>query len=236
MPSSSSALKRILKKDIKEIENKKLNDLGIYILFNEENMMTATAMITGPKDSLYEYSFLFFNIVFPKNYPYHPPDISYISRNNVRIHPNLYVGRHSSGFGKVCLSILGTWSGPKWTSIMDITTVLLSIQSLLDKNPLHHEPGQEKNMSSTNKLYNEIIKYESLNTLLLKNYTETEGVFIKFKNEMDKEINKIGKSKLIQYVKDFCLTRKDSNVIVPIYRINTYLSYSSLSKNIEQLE
>ena len=44
----------------------------------------------------------------------------------------------SNGQGKVCLSILGTWAGPKWTSIMDITTVLLTIQSLLDKNPLHH--------------------------------------------------------------------------------------------------
>ena len=82
MPSSSSALKRILKKDMKEIKNKKLSDLGIYILFDEENMLKATAMVAGPKDSLYEYGFLFFNITFPKNYPYAPPDVSYISRNN----------------------------------------------------------------------------------------------------------------------------------------------------------
>ena len=34
--------------------------------------------------------------------------------------------------GKVCLSILGTWSGPSWTHTMDITIVLLTIQSLLD--------------------------------------------------------------------------------------------------------
>ena len=79
------------------------------------------------------------------------------------------LGDIQSGYG-LCLSILGTWSGPKWTSIMDITTVLLTLQSLLDNNPLHHEPGQEKNIGHTNILYNEIIKYESLNTLLLKNY------------------------------------------------------------------
>ena len=58
--SASSALKRILKKDIKEIKNQKLNDLGIYVKFDEENMLKAIAMITGPKDSLYEYGFLFF--------------------------------------------------------------------------------------------------------------------------------------------------------------------------------
>lgn len=233
--SASSALKRILKKDIKEIENQKLNDLGIYVKFDEENMLKASAMITGPKGSLYEYGFLFFNITFPKNYPYAPPDVSYISRNNVRIHPNLYVGRHSSGFGKVCLSILGTWSGPKWTSIMDITTILLTIQSLLDNNPLHHEPGQEKNISNTNTLYNEIIKFESLNTLLLKNYTENEGIFLDFKEDMEREINKIGKEGIIKHVKDFCSKHNDSKVIVPIYRINTTLSYSSLLNNIDRL-
>lgn len=232
----SSALKRILKKDIKEIKNQQLNDLGIYVKFDEENMLKATAMITGPKGSLYEHGFLFFNITFPKNYPYAPPDISYISRNNVRIHPNLYVGRHSDGFGKVCLSILGTWSGPKWTSIMDITTVLLTIQSLLDNNPLHHEPGQERNTSKTNELYNEIIKFESLNTLLLKNFTETEGIFLDFKEDMEKEINKIGKTEIIDYIKEYCSHNNDSKVIVPIYRINTFLSYSSLFKNIEKLK
>src|SRR5210317_1836526 len=107
--SSTSALKRIIKKDIREIENQKLNSLGIYVKFNEDNMLTARAMITGPEGGLYDYGFLFFNITFPKNYPYAPPDVSYVSRNNVRIHPNLYVGRHTSGYGKVCLSILGTW-------------------------------------------------------------------------------------------------------------------------------
>ena len=233
--SGSSALKRILKKDIREIENQKLNDLGIYVKFDEEDMFKATAMITGPKDSLYQYGFLFFNITFPKNYPYHPPDVSYISRNNVRIHPNLYVGRHSSGYGKVCLSILGTWSGPKWTSIMDITTVLLTIQSLLDNNPLHHEPGQERNTSNTNTLYNEVIKYESLNTLLLKNFLVPEGILLKFKGDMNEEINKVGRTEIINYVKSFCSKHKDSKVMVPIYRINTTLSYSSLLNNIERL-
>tara|TARA_B110000967_G_C18857615_1_gene548131 strand:+ start:239 stop:943 length:705 start_codon:yes stop_codon:yes gene_type:complete len=232
--SASSALRRILKKDIREIDNQKLNDLGIYVKFNEENMLNATAMITGPKDSLYQHAFLFFNINFPKNYPYAPPDVSYVSRNNVRIHPNLYAGGHPNG-GKVCLSILGTWSGPKWTSIMDITTILLTIQSLLDDNPLHHEPGLKKS-ANTNTLYNEIIKYESLNTLLLKNYTDGGQLFVSFREYMDIEINKIGSDKIIDYVKEFCSKNNDSKVVVPIYRINTILSYSLLSNNIGRLK
>ena len=152
---ATAAIKRILNKDIKEIEKQKLKSLGIYIHFNEENFLEAKAMIVGPKDTLYESGFLFFNIKFPKNYPFAPPDISYVSRNNIRIHPNIYVGGNKHGGGKVCLSILGTWSGPKWTSIMDITTILLTIQSLLDNNPLHHEPGQENNNTDMNQLYND---------------------------------------------------------------------------------
>jgi len=188
--SEKNALKRIINKDLKELSNKKLNENGIYFHFDEDNMMKAKSMIVGPKGSLYEGGFLFFNIVFPKNYPFSPPDISYVSRNNIRIHPNIYVGGHQeSGYGKVCLSILGTWSGPKWTTIMDITTVLLCIQSLLDSNPFHHEPGQHNNNSPAVMLYNEVIRYEAIHTLLIKNYVDTPISFNIFNEEMVKEIN-----------------------------------------------
>ena len=119
---------------------------------------------------------------------------------------------------------------------MDITTVLLTIQSLLDNNPLHHEPGQEKNIGHTNTLYNEIIKYESLNTLLLKNYFDTHVNYTDFKEEMDKEINKTGRSDIIDSVSELCKRNKDSSVTIPIYRINLMLSYSSLLKNIMKLK
>ena len=97
------AIKRILNKDMKEIQKQNLNSLGIYIDFNEEDILEAKAMIVGPKDSLYEGGFLFFNIRFPKNYPYAPPDVTYVPRNNVRIHPNIYVGNGTGGFGFLLL-------------------------------------------------------------------------------------------------------------------------------------
>lgn len=236
--SKASALKRILNKDIKEIDNQKLNDLGIYVHFDEEDMFKAKAMITGPKGSLYESGFLFFNIQFPTNYPYSPPDLSYVSRNKVRIHPNLYVGSHNSGFGKVCLSILGTWSGPKWTTIMDITTVLITIQSLLDQNPLHHEPGQEKENGSVNGYYNEVIRYESLYTLLIRNFIDTPPGFEIFHENMVREISKMDKEKTVQEIKE--LIEKSNGIekitiSVPIYRINSTINYKKLLLNFENL-
>ena len=118
----------------------KLNELGIHIEFNEDDMLKARAIIMGPKDTPYENGILYFIIEFPNNYPFSPPKIGYLSSSRHRIHPNLYVGSHKSGFGKVCLSILGTWSGPGWTTIMDISTVLLSIQSLLDNDLVDNYP------------------------------------------------------------------------------------------------
>ena len=121
-----SALKRIMNIDMKRILNRDLNSNGIYIEFDETDILKAKALIIGPKDTLYDNAYLFFTIEFPKNYPFSPPTLTYKSQNKIRIHPNIYVS------GKVCLSILGTWSGPSWTHTMDITIVLLTIQSLLD--------------------------------------------------------------------------------------------------------
>ena len=135
---SKSAIKRIINKDIKEIKNNKLNDLGIYIEFNEDNLLEAKAMIIGPKDSVYENGILFFKSFILLIILMHHQIYVIYPEIEFRIHPNLYTRHHQTGHGKVCLSILGTWHGPKWTSIMDTSTVLLTIQSIIDNNPLYH--------------------------------------------------------------------------------------------------
>lgn len=178
----SSAIKRIIAKDLKSIKNNKLNEMGIFVEFDENNFLEAKAMIIGPKGSVYEGGILFFKLFFPKNYPYSPPDVCYVSRNRVRIHPNYYTRHHSTGHGKVCLSILGTWDGPKWTSIMDISTVLITMQSLLDENPLFHEPNVNNPILIKN--YNRIISHESIKTLFLKNTFDTPCGFEIFKENI----------------------------------------------------
>ena len=184
---SSNAVKRILKRDIKELKENKLEDLGIFVEFNEKNLLEAKAMIIGPEGSVYEGGLLFFKLFFPNNYPYAPPDVCYISINNIRIHPNLYVKYHKTGHGKVCLSILGTWNGPKWTSVMDISTVLLTIQSILDDKPLLHEPGvTNKDWIDT---YSKTIFHENIKTLFIKNSFHIPEEFICFKEHIEK--NKI---------------------------------------------
>tara|TARA_B100000902_G_C27285533_1_gene904217 strand:+ start:1055 stop:1747 length:693 start_codon:yes stop_codon:yes gene_type:complete len=223
---TSSAIKRIINKDIKEVSNKNLNSLGIYIEFNEENLFEAKAMIVGPKDSLYDGGFLFFNITFPKNYPYSPPTLKYISQNIVRIHPNLYVN------GKVCLSILGTWSGEKWSSIMDITTILLTIQSLLDNNPFNHEPGHENKI---NESYNQIIQYNSLSSLIVDRYKRIPHSFEIFQNNMDETI-KLRYNHLFNKIKQIKNENEKSfTATFPFYSINLTIDYDKLFRDYQKL-
>ena len=62
---SKDAIKRILNKDLKEVHKMKLDDLGIHIEFNEDDMLKARAIIMGPKDTPYENGILYFIIEFP---------------------------------------------------------------------------------------------------------------------------------------------------------------------------
>ena len=131
-----------------------LQDVGIYVWFDESDITKATAMILGPENTPYAHGILYFRILFPVNYPFVPPNVMYVSTSRHRIHPNLYVGRSHHNFeGKVCLSILNTWSGPKWTQTMDLSTVLLSIQSLLDEYPLKNENKLSNNTAEDNSGY-----------------------------------------------------------------------------------
>ena len=147
--------KRILH-DILTIEKDPLE--GITISYND-NVESIKAMIQGNKDTPYEFGFFCFDIVFPPTYPHAPPRVSFINPNkNVRYHPNLY------RCGKVCLSLLGTWAGPQWTSCQTLKSILLSIQSILDEHPMRNEPSFEqlKETHPTNTHYNMIITYHSL--------------------------------------------------------------------------
>ena len=227
----TKAIKRIVNKDIKSIEHNKLNEQGIFIEFNEENLLNAKALIIGPTDSLYEGGYLFFNIDFPKNYPYSPPDVSYVPVNKIRIHPNLYTSGHKSGLGKVCLSILGTWSGPQWTTVMDVSTVLLSLQSILDNDPLLNEPGfHRKNKHQLNIInnYNEVIFYENINSLIIKNYSNIPNDFIMFKDIIIDNFNKNYQNIFNRIIKKCKVQKNIMNIMVSIYRINYIIDYDKL--------
>ena len=227
----TSAMKRIINLDIKGINKLHLDKQGIYIQFDEENMLKAKAMIIGPENTPFANGVLFFEIDFPTNYPYSPPKVQYYSASRHRIHPNLYVGRsHNNFLGKVCLSILNTWAGPQWTTVMHIGSILMSIQSLLCDNPLHNEPGFENEVGIRNDTYNQIVHYDTFDNLIWKNCFQTPEKFSIFSPQINEHILNKGLTILKDCSELAAARHEKSKVSLNIYNITIIMDYKRLNK------
>ncbi|KAL4900728.1 hypothetical protein BDW74DRAFT_182561 [Aspergillus multicolor] len=129
-------------------EIKKNADLSIAVDYDEDDMRNVRAIILGPPETPYQFGLFEFTIKFGKEYPGNPPSVKAVTTNSgaCRFSPNLYAG------GKVCLSILGTWTGQageQWSSAQGLESVLISIQSLMSANPYENEPGYENAKSKS---------------------------------------------------------------------------------------
>ena len=152
---SKDAVKRLLK-DIQQIMTNPLHDQGIYYKHSETNMMEGWALIIGPKDSLYCNGYYFFKFTFPPDYPHSPPVLQYCTNDGTtRFHPNFYKT------GKVCIDILNTWRGEKWSGCQTISSILLTLISVMDNEPILNEPGVTRT-SKDFKNYHSLIEYRNL--------------------------------------------------------------------------
>ena len=234
--SNAAAVKRIVSKDMKSIQKNNLHENGIFIEFNENDVTQAVAMIIAPEDSVYENGIFFFVIKFPHNYPFSPPKVSYVSRGSMRIHPNLYTGGAQDKYlGKVCISLLNTWAGPQWTSIMDISSILLSIQSLMDLNPLENEPGFAGKQTDIHELYKQAVEYETMRTLVLRNVFDIPEEFMCFQ-EVIYENYKKNRDRIVEFIKGKIKSGDNRPICISVYRINTKLSYGILLSKLKELE
>ncbi|KAI8567686.1 hypothetical protein RHMOL_Rhmol02G0141000 [Rhododendron molle] len=114
----------------------------IYVRIYEERMDLMRVAIVGASGTPYHDGLFFFDIFLPPEYPQEPPLVNYKS-GGLRVNPNLYES------GKVCLSLLNTWTG-SGTEVWNpgsstILQVLLSLQALvLNEKPYFNEAGYDK--------------------------------------------------------------------------------------------
>ena len=148
---STTSLRSILIEISSFKKNLPLNwESTIWTRISKNNINLFSFLISGPKDTPYENGLFEFHGYFPEDYPTTVPSvlINTTGGGTVRFNPNLY------NCGKVCLSILGTWSGqeseqwnPKTSTFLQ---VMVSIQSLiLVENPYFNEPGYEKTSNTS---------------------------------------------------------------------------------------
>ncbi len=164
-----------LVKEISSIQNALPLSFSSSVFFrtDTESINAIKFIITGPRDTPYESGCFEFDAVFKSDYPEGPPTVNLITTGGgkVRFNPNLY------NCGKVCLSLLGTWSGQKGESWnKDASTflqVLISIQSLIFvDDPYFNEPGWERQMGTSQGdkktfEYNDNIRLQNLRWAIL---------------------------------------------------------------------
>jgi ubiquitin-protein ligase len=127
---------------------------GILLYHDDNDIGRMLFVVIGPEKTPYEDGFFFFEMQMPTDYPFSPPKIEIRTTNNdnFRFNPNFYLE------GKVCLSLLGTWEGPPWNALMNITYTLISVQTRLNEYPLENEPGFENVAQTQKKAYNDAVK------------------------------------------------------------------------------
>jgi len=219
--------KRLLK-DVVDIIKNPLEDNGIYYKHDEDNMLCGYALIIGPEKTLYNYGNYLFKFEFPRDYPFSPPKLTYLTNNgHTRFHPNLYIS------GKVCLSILNTWRGEQWTSCQTIRSILLTLVTLFHNKPLLNEPGLTEKYKDFNK-YNEIIQYENYNTAILSLLKKKISlkIYELFKNEITKNYEKNKSTIENQLIEK--KNRKRKRIEIGIYnRMKSTIDYNLLYTNLQ---
>ncbi|KAK3002602.1 hypothetical protein RJ639_022374 [Escallonia herrerae] len=129
---------------------------SIYVLVYEGKIELMRAVIIGATGSPYHDGLFFFDLAFPSTNPDQPPQVSYHA-HGLRLNPNLYES------GRVCFSLLNTWSGGRnelWDpSSSTVLQVLVSLQGLvLNEEPFYNEPHyatkkENKYITSMSKAY-----------------------------------------------------------------------------------
>jgi ubiquitin-protein ligase len=225
--------KRLLK-DVRQIIKHPLTDNGIYYSHDESNMTKGYAMIVGPTDTPYFGGFYFFKFDYPNDYPFSPPKVTYMTNDGLtRFNPNLYK------CGKVCVSILNTWSGDKWSSCQTISSILLTLCSLLNEAPLENEPGQGK-FSKDFIPYQITIEYKNIDYAIcdqinpfkckIPSHFQIFYPFMKqlFINNYDTILNFVQ-----QKISD---NNNSTKQHVYIYSMDTYIDYISLEKKLVDIK
>jgi ubiquitin-protein ligase len=227
---SRDTINRLLK-DVKQIIKNPLTSNGIYYVHDESDMMKGYAMIVGPEDTPYFGGFYFFELNYPQDYPHSPPKaVYYTNGNNVRFNPNLYK------CGKVCISLLNTWAGDQWTSCQSITSVLLSLCTLLCKDPLLNEPG----INSANRdfhAYNQIIDYANMDVAICDIVCKKEGVYHGFFNvfyPFVKEHFVKNYDKLLELSQKLLAENPSPQLLkTSLYLMNVTIDYENLVRKLE---
>ena len=145
-------------------------------------------LLNGPPNTPYARGLFIFDSYCGIKYPMSAPEFHFVNTSGFRFNPNLY------SEGKVCLSLLDTYSGPRpheserWNpKISTLAQVIFSIQSLIfTDQPYFNEPGYDKDRKtasgiSASKAYNEGVRLSTMKASIIDTIMYADR-YTQFKN------------------------------------------------------
>ncbi|KAI6224535.1 UBC core domain-containing protein [Aphelenchoides fujianensis] len=173
---------------------------SVFLRTADERLDVMKVLITGPADTPYSGGCFEFDVSFPENYPLTPMNMNLqvsaqplplitplrslqtTGNRTVRFNPNLYEE------GKVCLSVLNTWSDrpeERWNAeTSSFLQVLVSIQSLILVNePYFNEPGFERSRGTpagdqSSRDYTANIRHQCIRWAMLEMLRKPPAAFV----------------------------------------------------------
>ena len=134
----STPAKRRLMRDFQRLQAE--SQIGIAASPDPNNIMVWNAVIFGPQGTPFEDGTFKLLITFTETYPSKPPKVKFITE---MFHPNIYQD------GSLCLDILQN----RWSPTFDVSSILTSIQSLLnDPNPDSPANSKAATMFTNNRI------------------------------------------------------------------------------------
>lgn len=224
----NESLKRIII-DIKDLQKSPIDN--IHYLPNEENIMKGYALIFGPPGTPYEYGNYLFEFNFSEKYPYDPPKVVYKTNDGVtRFNPNFYRS------GKVCLSILNTWSGDQWSACQTIRSVLLTLQTTMNEMPLLNEPGVDEKLHLNSILnYNKMIHFKNIEFTILYYLNNPKKIPIQHSELIERIFENYQKTKdeILESSKKLKNQTPQETLYIQMYDMKFNLNYNLLYDKIK---
>mmetsp|Transcript_19896 Transcript_19896/g.41565 ORF Transcript_19896/g.41565 Transcript_19896/m.41565 type:complete len:969 (-) Transcript_19896:115-3021(-) len=153
---------------------------AIFVRWSETQCNLMKLLIIAPADTPYGGGVFCFDISIPASYPAVPCKCLLVTTGGGqwRFNPNLYDS------GKVCLSLLGTWSGEPWDpNVSNLAQVAMSIYGLIFvEEPFFNEPGYQGQRGTPegdtqNRRYNTEQRYKTMQIAMLGQLTNPDPCF-----------------------------------------------------------
>ena len=234
MEYSKKTLRRIMK-EIKILEEAKedLEKSGIYFFYDEKNIGILYFLVVGIEGTPYERGIYPFKMEIPVAFPFEPPLMKIILPNDghSRMNPNLYVN------GKVCLSMINTWSGPGWLPSFTLEKIIVVTQALvMRENPLVNEPGHKDDPEEKLNAYNECVLHQNYALGVIRMYQSRDDFGFKLFGDIIKKIILENKDFYIEKLKEYVKKKKQKIFQEYTYQMQFNNKYKSMLQYIEEIE